>query len=315
MSAPRTRLDRLGLDCQPSGIRRFFALVALASLGLFRCSTPPTDETLSGTPPACDTCHKPEDRQTTISTLDIRAWMQQKGQGLTRRVGLMTSSVYAFGLDVVSRGHHPLMPPAECAACHPVSSDGARHGLAQYPTQVHAAAVTGGQDCGPTCHTWLKPQATVTGFTPKTGSAPMVTGSIRPYDLLAASKDSHATVFHKGFSRTSADTGLLVGRIGPGCAGCHGIHNDKHGSTPGCLDCHTLGGSTGSLHKAHIDAITKGQPDIDPQNSAKGSCDYCHGLTATAGTLKNAACYNCHLSGHQVKSPTTAKPHFWPITP
>jgi len=226
---------------------------------------------------------------------------------------LMASDKMQYTFGFMERGHHPKYTLAECSTCHPVSAEGVRHGMSQYPATSRAKVFKPETCAKSTCHTWLGTSGTSTGFKPKSGAAPSYSGSLRPGDLLASATDGHAQLYKKGYSKSAAKTakGIKVGRIMPGCVGCHNTQTDKHGETPGCLDCHTMGGSTGKLHGRHVTAITSRRADIDPGNAAASSCDYCHGFSSTKTTLKNAACYSCHLSGHQVMSPKTRKPHFW----
>jgi hypothetical protein len=236
-----------------------------------------------------------------VSTDAYRDWMVARGRGLVRHVPLILTTDTAFVLDPVRRGNHPPLGVGQCADCHPVSGDGARHGISQYPATARGAA----------CHSWLLPSGTTKGFRPAKGSEPVFSGSFRPHDLLSAAGDAHGRIYREGYTRTSGAR-IRVGRINAGCAGCHAVRNDKHGNLPGCLDCHDFGKSKGAVHKKHTDAVARGRASIDPGNAGRSGCDYCHGFSDGAAGMRNAACYSCHLDGHQVKD-KDRKAHFWPL--
>ena len=278
---------------------------------LHGCEQPPVEDDTGGDPPACDQCHKLLDLQAAGPSTAPAEHMRKVGLGLVRVMELMASADLQLTFGFMERGHHPVYTVAQCATCHPVSAEGVRHGMSQYPVTARANAFKP-QTCAAACHPWLTKSITSSGFKPKTGAAPTYSGSLRPGEMLAAATDGHATLYKQGYSKSAAKKkGIKVGRILPGCVGCHNTQSDKHGETPSCLNCHTLGGSSGTLHKVHTDAITKARAANDPGNAAASTCDYCHGFSATGNTLKNAACYSCHLSGHQVMDPKSKKPHFW----
>lgn len=278
------------------------------------CEEPPEEvvEDNGGPPPLCDQCHKLQELQTPGSTDAPAEHMRKAGVGLVRVMELMASANLQLTFGWVERGRHPKYTLKECSSCHPVSAEGVRHGMSQYPPESRANAFKP-ESCAASCHQWLGKSVTSAGFKPKSGAAPSYSGSIRPGDLLAAAGDGHALLYKKGYSKSAArvQKGIKVGRILPGCAGCHNTQSDKHGETPACLNCHTMGGSSGKLHGRHVTAITQKRAAIDPGNAAASTCDYCHGFSSTKTNLKNAACYSCHLSGHQVMNPKTGKPHFW----
>jgi hypothetical protein len=278
------------------------------------CEQPPeeTVEDNGGPPPLCDQCHKLKELQAPGATGAPAEHMRKAGLGLVRVMELMASDKMQYTFGFQERGNHPNYTLNQCSICHPVSAEGVRHGLSQYPPASRAKAFKP-ETCAPSCHSWLGTSVTSSGFTPKSGAAPTYAGSLRPGDLLAAASDGHALLFKKGYSKSAArvNRGIKVGRILTGCVGCHNTQTDKHGETPACLYCHTMGGSSGKLHGRHVSAITAGRAALDPGNAAASSCDYCHGFSSSTTTLKNAACYSCHLSGHQVMNPKTGKPHFW----
>ncbi|GMV39036.1 MAG: hypothetical protein AMXMBFR64_07520 [Myxococcales bacterium] len=91
--------------------------------------------------------------------------------------------------------------------------------------------------------------------------------------------------------------------------------SESHGAILGCLDCHAFGGPAAALHTAHVAVIADHMEDNDVDMAAMGAgpCGYCH-TELEPSPRSSAACYNCHLSGHQ---PMNAKgqAHFWPTGP
>ncbi len=285
-------------------------LVAGCALLFAACQKPPEVEKL----PTCGKagCHSVTALNAAISSAAPREHTAAKGEGLIRKAVLMPTKNKTFKLVYPRRGFHPeATTTGKCLSCHPVSAEGVRHGISQYPKAARALAFSGGKTCTTAkCHPWLKTSATSTGFTPAKGAAPVYKGSLRPHDLLTAgAQDGHGKIYAKGYVKP-AKANILVGRLRPGCVSCHGTRNDKHGSMPGCMDCHKFGGMTGTVHMKHVSAISKGRATIDPANAKESGCNYCHQLEKPT-KLKNAACYNCHLSGHQVVDPKTERPHFW----
>jgi hypothetical protein len=122
----------------------------------------------------------------------------------------------------------------------------------------------------------------------------------------------HTQVWQQGYR--AAAGAMKIGVLNAGCGACHHAQSEKHGEVPNCLTCHPFGGSQGEAHKAHLDRITAHADDIDPKRPAQMSpCAYCHYESDTAASRSNAACYNCHLSGHQPLD-GTGKAHFWPVS-
>lgn len=291
---------------------RTLALVVCAVF-VAGCQKPPAAEKL----PTCGKsgCHAVPALHAPISAAAPREHAAKAGEGLVRKAPLMPSETMTLRFVFPRRGHHPEgTTTGKCLSCHPISSEGARHGISQYPEASRALAFSGGKTCStPQCHPWLKTSVTSTGFTPAKGDAPVYKGSMRPHDLLTASaKRGHGKIYRQGYIKPDK-ANILMGRLRPGCVGCHGTRDDKHGSIPGCLDCHRFGGSSETtVHMRHVSAITKGRAAMDPGNAKESVCNYCHQM-GKATILKNAACYNCHLSGHQVMDPRTGKPHFWSL--
>lgn len=288
--------------------QQIFTLLVSAALAV-GCQQPPAAEKV----PDCGKsgCHALPTLHTPISAAPPREHAAARGEGLIRKPVLMPSSSRAFKFIYPRRGHHPEeLTRGKCLSCHPVSSEGIRHGISQYPAASRKLAFKGGTSCAASCHSWLKASVTSTGFVPASGKAPVYKGSLRPHDLLTAgAKGGHGKIYASGYVKPEkAD--ILMGRLRPGCVGCHGTRNDKHGSIPGCMDCHKFGGVSGAVHLKHVTAISKGRAALDSGNAKESGCNYCHQLEKPT-KLKNAACYNCHLSGHQVVDPKTGKPHFW----
>ena len=281
-----------------------------SALVQFGCEEPPTGEELAGPPPPCAQCHKLTQPNKQVPAMAPREWMQAQGRGLVRKMTLILSDTREFSFNFPGRGYHPQYADAQCMQCHPVSGDGARHGISQYPLGARGLAFTPGQSCASSCHTWLGTLVKSEGFTSSKGTKPSYKGSLLPHDLLVGGGDAHGQIFFKGYTKPQG-AAISIGRLKPGCVGCHSVRNDKHGTTAGCLECHKFGKITSKLHTAHVASITQGRATNDPSNAKLSTCDYCHGLSAATTTLKNAACYNCHLSGHQVLA-KGGRPHFWP---
>jgi hypothetical protein len=173
----------------------------------------------------------------------------------------------------------------------------------------------GGQACATAqCHPWLGAATTATGFADASGKPRDWTGSLRPADLLAASTGAHHDLWLAGGRPQNPDAiGFLAFR--PGCGACHTLGSDAHGQVPGCLDCHRFGGAQGPLHQAHVKAISAGQATNDPEGAKQGLlCEYCHAAESGITPLGRAACYNCHLSGHQPLD-DQGQARFWPLPP
>ena len=282
-----------------------------ATLALCACQRPPAAEQI----PDCGKsgCHDISKLNRAVSSAPPREHTLKLGEGLVRKVVLIPSGQKTFRLIWPRRGHHPAESTrGKCLTCHPVSAEGIRHGISQYPASARKLAFAAGKSCArASCHPWLGTAASSSGFKPAKGATPVYKGSLRPHDLLTAAKDGHGKIYRQGYVKASGPK-ILVGRLQPGCVSCHGTRNDKHGSMAGCMDCHSFGGMTGDLHQTHTRAIKTGRALIDPGNAKESGCNYCHQLEKPT-RLKNAACFNCHLSGHQVMDPKTGEPHFWSL--
>jgi hypothetical protein len=53
--------------------------------------------------------------------------------------------------------------------------------------------------------------------------------------------------------------------------------------------------------------------DVDMAAMGAGPCAYCH-TELEPSPRSSAACYNCHLSGHQPMN-AEGQAHFWPTAP
>lgn len=235
-------------------------------------------------PPRCEDCHKLSSLEAGKTDLPLREWTQEAGRGLVRKDVMMMTDTKQFIFKFPRRGRHDADGGGRCAGCHPASAQGIRHGLIQYPQSARPAAFKPGADCAASCHLWIE--------------------SERPADLLGAAENGHSRIYREGYRSPEKNENLNVTAINPGCAGCHNVKDEIHGTITECVECHAFGGTGGEIHKAHADAIAERGRDVP-------ACNYCHNLQDDSTDLKNAACYNCHLSGHQPLDPE-GKPHFWP---
>lgn len=290
-------------------------LSLLALVGIAGCGDPDPGQKA----PTCEACHDVPRLVAPRSSAPLRAWAGRYGEGLVRRPVLIPSSRQAFAAPYPRRGNHAASAPGTCAACHPVSGQGVRHGVSQYPSEARRVAFAGGKDCAEACHGWLPETFSSPGFLPATGYAPVVMGTLRPGALLAASDGAHGRIFREGYTRP-AGVALKLQRLKPGCAGCHNVRNERHGTVTECAECHRFDGVTGALHQTHLEAIDARRDALDPGHSHLPACRYCHGFVdegegggeGDGEDLHQAACYNCHLSGHQPLD-AGGQPHFWPI--
>jgi hypothetical protein len=264
---------------------------------------------------ACDRvmCHDPAQLTHPVPGAEVssREWALLAGEGLTDRPAFILSDRPLFGFTFPRRGHHVPQSLADCAACHPLSVEGIRHGMRQYPRSVRGWVFQRSTDCAGACHTWLPGQATASGHAPAVGEPPSHQGSLRPAALLAEVDGAHARIYREGYVPGNLGTSISFAQLRPGCGGCHNAQNENHGSVSQCLDCHRFGGQTGLRHAAHVQAIEDRRAENDPGHADRSTCDYCHGFAATPTPLENAACYNCHLSGHQPVA-ASGQPQFWP---
>ncbi|MFH2009294.1 MAG: hypothetical protein ABI333_22075 [bacterium] len=276
-------------------------------LGAAACSDPLTPQKV----PDCMECHDLASLTAPVSSEPLREWTGLQGRGLVRRPVMIQTDAEAFEAPLPRRGNHTEMAAAYCVACHPVSEQGIRHGLRIYPREARGRVFGSATDCAASCHGWLPVDAISTGFTPASGAPPEYSGSLRPHALLTGADNAHAVIYREGFVRDGGFT-LLISRLKSGCGGCHNVRNEFHGTINSCVQCHRFGDTSGRLHTTHLDAIESGRDANDLDHAAEVPCSYCHGFGPVESDLKNAACYSCHLSGHQPLN-DAGQAHFWPL--
>ena len=260
--------------------------------------------------PTCEACHVPEALAADVSTLPGRDWAQVAGRGAVQSTTFIYGASQPYSVVWPRRGRHDDVAPARCTtSCHPVSSQGLRHGLSVYPPGAHELAFAPATDCAARCHLWLPTTARSEGFAPAAGEAPAYDGSFRPADLLAAVETGHTRIFDQGYEGDF--TARYVARLKPGCAGCHNVQSERHGALVGCMGCHRMRGSGEELHWMHVDRINERRADVDPGHADDTACSYCHGFSSERSELTAGACYNCHLSGHQPVG-EDGQPQLWP---
>lgn len=277
---------------------------------------PPPWEGFDVPPPAklvidCGTCHdlvalaKPA----TAVTAGPATWAAAHARGMVRHDPIFPSPLLQFRLPWPKRGHHDAAAMKDCAICHPVRlEDGLGHGLLAYPDPT--TPFKGGADCASNCHGWLPDAIKQAPLWP---ASPQLTyaGSSRAAAMLAAVKTGHTTLFEKGIRLASAKA-FSMPSYNPGCGGCHNFAAEDHGTVSGCLDCHIMGAGDPDAHSLHVSRITTQQAAFDPEGkkSGKKACDYCHTPESGPALRSSAACYGCHLSGHQPLD-ADGKAHFW----
>ena len=262
----------------------------------------------------CSECHAVAELRTSNEPEPVgaapRDWLTAHGAGLVRLDSVVGTEPPRLDLPWTRRGSHDDQSMADCAGCHPVRDDGLGHGVRTYPTP--GDVFSPGVACSDDCHAWLPKQVLVVGFTPAEGPAPIYEGSLRPADLLAGAQNGHSTLWKQG-ARPAEAGDYAISAFNPGCGGCHNLAAEAHGVVMGCLDCHRFGGWSGPLHKLHDDAITARASAVDADFSAAGGspCAYCHAEDDEPMSRSLAACYGCHLSGHQPMN-AAGEAHFWP---
>jgi hypothetical protein len=234
------------------------------------------------------------------------------GDGLVRADAAFPTAGTVFRYVWPERGRHgeKQLEPDGCGLCHPVDEDGIGHGVRQYPPAVQDLAFApGGKSCASQCHSWLPADALVGGFERADGSVSMYEGTLRPGELLIAVDNAHSRLWKEGSRPEHAPT--KIASFNPGCGGCHNAQTEAHGNVPTCLDCHKMSGDLGEpFHTIAILDIEMFGPELAPAMSQHSSCGWCHPGDDAPPTLSNAACYNCHLSAHQIMD-ETGQPHFW----
>jgi len=260
----------------------------------------------------CTACHTTTDLTKSLSneTAGPREWVSDAATGLLRDDPAIPSASVSLKFEWPSRGRHPeeALEPGACAECHPVDDNGLGHGVRTFPPTARTRAFEGGKSCGQECHAWLNEEVTAAGFVDVDGKTPEYTGSLRPSALLGAVETAHTKLWQSG-SVPDPELEMKIAHFNPGCGGCHHVASESHGYAPGCTDCHRFIGKKGKpLHENHVLYVMEGQAEKDRDGSVT-ACGYCH-MEEAGKTRGNAACYNCHLSGHQPLD-GNGRPHFW----
>jgi len=262
----------------------------------------------------CQVCHDPASLGVPGADPQqgLRQWMESKGAGLVRRDSAFPDGALHLSLEWPRRGSHAEAEDASgCGLCHPVGPEGIGHGVRTYPEELLATVFTGGASCADECHGWLVEDVTVTGFEDGTGQVPFYQGSARPADLLAAGGNAHSTLWQEGARPQVLP--MKIAAFNSGCGGCHHVAGESHGAIMTCTDCHGLAGSQGSqLHEQHVEFIAQHSSRLDPVHEGESGCGFCHLGDTGDPELHRAACYSCHLSGHQPLD-VEGRAHFWPL--
>ena len=258
--------------------------------------------------PNCLACHSQTEITQILSdeSAGPREWMNQAGTGLTRVVPLIPQYLLKseeYTLEWPHRGRHPVYNSGDCCACHLTDASGLGHGSRTYSDP---------EECQGSCHVWLKPEIKSSGFAILGGEALSYSASAEPETLLSAAENSHAQIFREGYQRLEGNYDRIkVSQLSPGCRGCHNHFFPDHGSLSVCTDCHNFGTpDKGAEHLSHLAYISARQNELNPAAAGGEACVYCHGFSPGADTFYRAACYNCHLSGHQPLNPE-GQAHFW----
>jgi len=247
-------------------------------------------------PSPCRGCHDPTwlAAHQPGATGTPASWLMAKGRGLVRVEPVFPTPGTVYGLPWPARGWHDAAALQNCAVCHPYRpQDGLGHSLLSYP-DVQAVFKPGGS-CATGCHTWLDP-------------------AMAPDKLLGGADNGHARIWLLGV-RPKVPQDYRFAAFNPGCGGCHNVASENHGAIAGCLDCHRMGGPGSASHDRHTQVIEGNQAKLDPQAVVAGAptCGWCHTPASGETGRSRAACYNCHLSGHQPMN-AKGKAEFW-ITP
>jgi hypothetical protein len=260
----------------------------------------------------CKVCHDYNLLEKTVSDEDrgIKEWMSGHAGGLVRFDPAIPSPAVQIEFPWIKRGRHAQSDMKDCSACHPVLSDGLGHGIRSYPSPVMDMVFSGGKSCAGNCHEWIKESVGTAGFKNAEGQNPSYKGSLRPAALLQDAENAHSVLWKEGMRPESGY--IKISAFNPGCGGCHNVSAESHGTISSCLDCHSFGGSSGELHKMHVSWITDNADENNADQPQMSFCAYCHRDDSVPPDKSSAACYNCHLSGHQpVGKNGTA--HFWKI--
>jgi len=268
----------------------------------------------------CARCHLVSELTVTYGDDDMSAgrWLASRGEGLVRfdPTGPLDGEIH-LQVEWVPRGRHDDASSRTCSLCHPVFADGRGHTSSAYPEAAQLLAhATGGQDCAVGCHVWLGEEQLARRFPDADGQLRLVAVAAKPGDLLTGSENAHSALWRDGYVPNRSDPAVRSGIVAPGCAGCHNFRLEGHGLVATCTDCHAFGASSGQLHNAHLAAIEAGRAANDPAHTDRDPCLYCHDFNDPDVGLPDrtyrAACYNCHLSGHQPVD-ADGQVHFWPM--
>jgi hypothetical protein len=257
----------------------------------------------------CASCHDIEalGPMAATSGSSWSSWLVAAGQGLVRVDPAIPEPGTHLGLSWPRRGYHPqsALATEACQSCHPVDNQGIGHGIKAYPEVAAKLAFTGGESCGPGCHEWL---GTTVAAAPFGDGGPTWQGSADPADLLAAGDNAHTALWQDGYAGNGKGLSLKIGQFRPGCGGCHNLAEESHGAMLSCLHCHRMTGGDGKSHSQHIAIINAQKDQVNP-DGPDSACAYCH-MEDGSQDVGKAACYNCHLSGHQPLAPAGGA-HFW----
>ena len=249
-------------------------------------------------------------------SLGVKEWLQAGGQGLVMVPAYNPPPLFMYVLEWPSRGRHVFdLDTGDCAQCHPIYNNVENHSNSMYPPEVQRLLYLGGADCASNCHAWLDSRVGSKGFVSDTGTTPTYSGTLDPYTLLTDVKNAHSNIFLYGFRITQDDPDLDMRSLNAGCGGCHNWDGPRHGHIADCTDCHVFDPTlTSGVHQKHIDMINATRARIDPGDAGMPACAYCHGFSDTTANhvLSDAACYNCHLSGHQPMG-ADGMPQFWDL--
>lgn len=260
----------------------------------------------------CKACHNFDSLSQIVSQEQkgIKEWMSVQASGLIRIDPIFPSPSLSTNMSFPwqKRGRHNSNDLNGCSICHPVRSDGIGHGVRTYPSDTMNTVFAKEKSCDKSCHSWLTEAVAAQGFENADGQVPSYNGSLRPTDLLQGSDNAHSDIWKKGASIENSNFKIVA--FNSGCGGCHNVFAESHGTIANCLDCHVFGGSKGELHANHVSYIADQADNLDVKHPEITFCAYCHREDEVSTERSNAACYNCHLSGHQPLD-KDGKAHFW----
>ena len=247
----------------------------------------------------CANCHALADlgQAPAGKPMGWREWTLEHGTGLIRQDPAFPDPVTHFVLPWPERGFHDEdeLQEDRCLDCHPVDSWGIGHG---------------GETCAGSCHSWLPAMITTRGPVPAQGQPVEYKGSMRPETLLEAVEGAHQQLWKGGLRPENLP--MKIASFNLGCGGCHNVSSESHGHVPACTQCHKICGPDGQeIRDRMLEAIAARRKELDPEHSEMSACGYCHPQGDPYQQVGQAACYNCHLSGHQPVD-KEGQPHFWP---